>query len=279
MTSPLRRIDASLLTQELLKPATSGAQFTRDALHQLEQRLGHVNTTSGELLRIDGWTLRSGLGESQSTFAWNPLFTKRSLGLAALRLLVFGVAATPAEAVSKEVDRLVRLGSDQPSSSRSLASYLASCAPALRAAAMAHAVTYTTEICGALDWKSFDRHPIIGGPDATAILRNQGLLLRGRSEVICDIDRESDGELSESRLVVMPGVLAPETTLLLGAVALTATLASSTGAAPARVVAYFPTSGQAAVLEVTEPILQRSALGIAKRVANCPVAASQAHAA
>jgi len=279
MTTPLRRIDSTLLTEELLKPATGGVQFSREGLRQLAGCLARAATTSGELLRVDGWALRSGLGEPQAGFAWNPQFTKRTLGLAALRLLVFGVVTTPIDAVKREVDRLIRLGSDQPSTSTSLASYLAWCSPALRSAAIAHAVTYATELYCALNWKLFERHPIIGGPDATAILRSQGLLLRGRSELICDIERLDNGELTESRLVVMHGGIASDTTLLLGTAALSSTLASSDRTAPARMVAFFPTSGQSAVLEVTETILQRTALGIAKRLANWQFVAPQPQAA
>lgn len=279
MTTPLRRIDLSSLTQELLQPAATTTQFSRDNLRHLANRLGRATTPSGELLRIDSWTLRSGLDAVQGGFAWTPQFTKRSLGLAALRLLVFGVASTPSEAVSQEVERLIRLGVDQPSSSNSLAAYLASSSGAIRSAAMAHAMTYATEVFCAIDWKHFERHPIIGGPDATALLRSQGLALRGRAELVVDIDGAKAGDLAESRLVVMHGSIADDTTLLLGSAALAATLSSGESQAPARLVAYFPTSGQAAVLDITENILNRVALGIAKRVANCRFVEPQAQAA
>jgi hypothetical protein len=77
----------------------------------------------------------------------------------------------------------------------------------------------------------------------------------------------------------MHGSIADDTTLLLGSAALAATLSSSDRQAPARLVAYFPTSGQAAVLDITENILNRVALGIAKRVANCRFVEPQAQAA
>ena len=279
MTSPLRRIEASALTKELLAPATNVATFTRDELRHLESRLGTSSTEGEGLLRVDSWTLRSGLGVPESPFAWTPHFAKRSLGLAARRLVVFGVAATPQEAVAREVDRLVRLGVDQPPRSSSLAAYLASCSPALRTAAIAHGVTYATELFCAIEWKSFTRHPLIGSPDATAVLRSQGISLRGRAELICDIDDASGAQLAESRLVVMHGVIEDDTTLLLGSAALAATLASSDRTAPARMVAFFPTSGQAAVLDITENILTRTALGIAKRVENCRTSAAESLAA
>ena len=279
MTSPLRRIEASALTKELLAPATNVATFTRDELRHLESRLGTSSTEGQELLRVDSWTLRSGLGTPESPFAWTPHFAKRALGLAALRLVVFGVAATPQEAVAREVDRLVRLGVDQPPRSSSLAAYLASCSPALRTAAIAHGVTYATELFCAVEWKAFTRHPLIGSPDATAVLRSQGISLRGRAELICDIDDASGAQLTESRLVVMHGVIEDGTTLLLGSAALAATLASSDRTAPARMVAFFPTSGQAAVLDITENILTRTALGIAKRVENCRTSAAESLAA
>jgi hypothetical protein len=44
-------------------------------------------------------------------------------------------------------------------------------------------------------------------------------------------------------------------------------------------VAFFPTSGQAAVLEITENVLSRTALGIAKRVANYRFMAGEVDAA
>ncbi len=279
MTTPLKRIELASLTQELLQPAATTTQFSRDDLQHLATRLGNATSQSGELLRIDSWTLRSGLDTVQGAFAWTPQFTKRSLGLAALRLLVFGVAATPSEAVGIEVDRLVRLGRDQPPFSNSLATYLASSSGAIRSAAMAHAITYATEVFCALDWKRFERHPIIGGPDAISLLRSQGLALRGRAELVVDIDGATAGDLAESRLVVMHGSIADDTTLLLGSAALAATLSSSDRRAPARIVAYFPTSGQAAVLDITENILNRVALGIAKRVANCRYVAPQTQAA
>ena len=279
MTNPLRRIDARNLTEALLRPADHVAEFSREDLRGLSARLGHGPLPSGELLRIDSWTLRSGLNTVQTPFAWTPQFAKRTLGLAALRLLVFGVAPTPREAVAHEVDRLVRMGQEQPQTSTSLARYLASCSSAIRGAAIALATTYATEAFCAIDWKAFVRHPLIGSPDASALLRGQGLLLRGRAELVADLDGPTEGDLGESRLVIMHGAIADDTTLLLGLSALAATLSSSDRRAPARMVAYFPTSAQAAVLEITENVLQRTALGIAKRVANCRLSDLEAHAA
>jgi hypothetical protein len=268
VNTPLRRIDPLLLTEELLRPADHVVTVSTDERRRMSQQLGEAPRGLRGPLRIDNWTLRTGLTAHEGRFSWTPQFAKRSLGLAALRSLVFGIEATPSEAVAREIDRLVRLGEASSSSFTSLSTYLASCSLAQRTAAMAHAVTYVTDLYCAVDWEAFERHFHIGAPDATVQMKGQGLVLRGRAEVVAQIERRSSTETAEARLVIMHGVIDDATTVLLGASALAATLASGDESAPVRMVAYFPTSNQAAVLDVTNSVLSRTALGIGKRVAN-----------
>jgi len=67
--------------------------------------------------------------------------------------------------------------------SGSLAAWLASTTPGVRALVHAEAVTWATQLLGALDWARLGRSASVGGPDEWWDHRPAALTLRGRSEV------------------------------------------------------------------------------------------------
>ncbi|MEI6700846.1 MAG: hypothetical protein WCL38_03715 [Actinomycetota bacterium] len=266
MTRPLKRIRSADLTNALTAPSSTSLTIDR-ALHTgLLNILGGsaINAVQG-LQRIDAFTLTNGFNSEETKFAWTPQLTKRTIGLSAVRSCVWGLAKTPAEAVALELARFDRRVADGREQTGSLAMYLANAPRGVRGTAMALATTYATELWCGLDWNGFPLHPTIGAQDDVVPLRTAGLLLRGRADVKTQVAFSDGDGTAETRLLILPGSMSQSTALVLGSSALTAVLSGESGLAPARMVGWFPTSGQAVVLPIDRSILTRTALGIVRK--------------
>jgi len=102
---------------------------------------------------------------SFEAFSWSPFTARRMVGLAAVRTCVHGTRRTPVQAVGAVIDELCRQGADPRERSGSLAAWLASTTPGVRALVHAEAVTWATQLLGALDWARLGRSASVGGPD------------------------------------------------------------------------------------------------------------------
>jgi len=257
------RVDTAQLTHTLLTER-AGIALSAPDRQGLLGILAQTGATGPDLLRVDGFTLRSGFDAAATPFSWNPRLAKRTLGLAALRTLVHGEAKNPLEACEAVVDHAIARASSGAERSGSLGSWLASAQTPVRTMAIAYASAYATELWSALEWSAMAELPTIGARDDTVVHRPAGLLLKGRAEVMI---HHGNQRAFSPRLLVLGGTPQPEDLLTLGAAALTAALADRDGHAPSVMVGWHPAAGQAVVLPVDHIVLRRAATGIARRVA------------
>jgi hypothetical protein len=165
-------------------------------------------------------------------FAWTAGTARRSIGVAAVRLLVGGTARSPLEAVRyrlAESSRWLREGS---SSATQLDRWVDDLSPAGRAAVGAEAVTWATRLWCALDWSSFASAPVIGRDHWWDSPHSALLALRGRADV----------RTASAHLVVLSGPRRSSVRAELALVTLVESLRLRGGEAPGRVVGWWPDS-------------------------------------
>ncbi len=182
------------LMEALLKPSTAPdpALWAR-ALREAKTKLAGlaVRRAGGTRFRVTDHEVRTAFAEVHGTgaedgtepFAWSARTARRSLGVAAVRLLADGSARSPQEAVRcrmAESSRWVREGS---SSATQLDRWLDALPPAGRSAVGAEAVTWATRLWCALDWSSFAAPPVIGRDHWWDSPHSALLALRGRADV------------------------------------------------------------------------------------------------
>ena len=165
-------------------------------------------------------------------FAWTARTARRSIGVAAVRLLIGGTARSPLDAVRcrlAESSRWVREGS---SSATQLDRWVEGLSPAGRAAVGAEAVTWATRLWCALDWSSFASTPVVGRDHWWDSPHSALLALRGRADV----------RTAHAHLVVLSGPRRSSVRAELALVTLVESLRLGSGAAPGRVVGWWPDS-------------------------------------
>jgi hypothetical protein len=166
-------------------------------------------------------------------FAWSARTARRSIGVAAVRLLLGGGARSPLEAVRyrlAESSRLVRGGS---SSVSQLDRWVDGLPPAGRAAVGAEAVTWATRLWCALDWSEFPAPPAIGRDHWWDSPHSALLALRGRADV----------RTPHAHLVVLSGPRRDSVRAELALVSLVEALRVRGDDVPGRVVGWWPDSG------------------------------------
>jgi len=253
------------LTDALLAPAAGlisagDAQTLRAAFVRRAVREGHA---AAGTIRVDGYLLRRGADpdlramRSFEAFSWSPFTARRMVGLAAVRTCVHGTRRTPVQAVGAVIDELCRQGADPRERSGSLAAWLASTTPGVRALVHAEAVTWATQLLGALDWARLGRSASVGGPDEWWDHRPAALTLRGRSEVRIRLGAVG-GEARGGRALfsVLSGRPGKNSHAELGLSALVSVLAAPTGPPPVRVAGWWPESGRALIVPVDGALLE-----------------------
>jgi hypothetical protein len=166
-------------------------------------------------------------------FAWSAGTARRSIGVAAVRLLAAGTARSPHEAVRyklAESSRWVREGS---SSATQLDRWVDGLSPAGRAAVGAEAVTWATRLWCALDWSAFPAVPEIGRDHWWDSPHSALLALRGRADV----------RTPQAHLVVLSGPRRASVRAELALVTLVESLRLRGDEVPGRVVGWWPDSG------------------------------------
>jgi hypothetical protein len=166
-------------------------------------------------------------------FAWSARTARRSVGVAAVRLLAAGTARSPHEAVRlklAESSRWVREGS---SSATQLDRWVDGLSPAGRAAVGAEAVTWATRLWCALDWSAFPTVPAIGRDHWWDSPHSALLALRGRADV----------RTPQAHLVVLSGPRRASVRSELALVTLVEALRQRGDDAAGRVVGWWPDSG------------------------------------
>ena len=178
-------------------------------------------------------------------FAWSSLTARRSIGVAAVRLMLAGSARSPLEAVRNrlaESSRWVREGS---SSATQLDRWVDGLSPAGRAAVGAEAVTWATRLWCALDWSSFPSPTLVGRDHWWDSPHSALLALRGRADV----------RSANAHLVVLSGPRRGSVRAELALVTLVEALRLRGDDVPGRVVGWWPDSGHLVRVEPEPSVL------------------------
>ncbi|HEX4127665.1 MAG TPA: hypothetical protein VHX67_08835 [Acidimicrobiales bacterium] len=166
-------------------------------------------------------------------FAWTAITARRSVGVAAVRLMVTGAARSPLEAVRHRLAESSRWVRDGSSSASQLDRWLDGLSAAGRAAVGAEAVTWATRLWCALDWSSFPSTPVVGRDHWWDSPHSALLALRGRADV----------RTATSHLVVLSGPRRGSVRSELALVTLVESLRLRGDEGPGRVVGWWPDSG------------------------------------
>jgi hypothetical protein len=141
-----------------------------------------------------------------------------------------------------------------------------------RAAVEAEAVSWATQLFTALEWRQFDRPPVIAGRDDWWQAPGGRLVLQGRAEVRAQLEEST-------ALLVMAGRSCGEDwRVRLGFPALVCLLARGERALPGRVVGIWPASGQTRALALDGPALDEVARAVVAATASWVGAKTQAAA-
>jgi hypothetical protein len=267
VVSPTRLPRASTLTEALLAPP-DGAVSPVDlaALRtRLEQALGQRwGGSKVERVRVDAFFIRRGLltpGELpiDRPFRWSPATARRTLGLASARHCLTR-HCTPAEAARQAVELAVCSAADGRADS--LGQWLAGLGVGARAVVCSEAITWTTQLLSALEWRRFES-PLVGGPDRWWDCPSApGLALRGRAEV-----RVPTSGGAPALFSMLSGRPRPTSRAELGLAALVDVLRRPLAVPPVRVVGWWPQCGRTLVLSVDVEALDRSAQAVTDALA------------
>ncbi len=233
-------------------------------------------------LLLDDFLLRTSLQDptkrqAATPFTWSPRTARRLLGAATLRACLAAPGRMPSDAAVAVLGSMSSGERDLGPAMASMARWTASLGPGGRAVVQAEAVTWATQLLGALQWDRLAPHIDVGGEERWAA--SSGLVLRGRFEVRTMTaprpdagstvsDRDDNVPVAVRRpsvafLRMLPGRPGPTSTLELGLTALVTTLVRPEELAPARLVAWWPQCGRALVLPIGSRLLDLVADAVA----------------
>jgi hypothetical protein len=249
-----------------VEPATWAA--ARDAARALLTTSAAAGTRPGDgRFRVTEHDIRTAMDDGSSAasaaggaFAWTARTARRPIGLAAVRALVAGDAATPVEAVRSRVaesSRLVHGGSHRASP---LDGWLAGLSPAGRSAVGAEAVTWCTRLWTGVDWDALGTRLVIGRDHWWDSPQSALLALRGRAEVRTD----------RAHLVVLSGPRRASVRAELGLVLLVEALRARDDVPRGRVVGWWSDSGHLARVEAEPAVLTLAAEAVTRVLAHGP---------
>jgi hypothetical protein len=221
--------------------------------------------------RVTDHEIRTALGDGSGPadavpFAWTARTARRTLGLAAVRLLAVGAVRSPVEAVRVRIEdasRWVREGS--PCASH-LDRWVAGLGSAGRDAVVAEAVTWATRLWCALDWPALGANPVLGRDQWWDSPHSALLALRGRADV----------RSGRASLVVLSGPRRDSARAELALVTLVDALRNRGRSEPGRVVGWWPDSGRLVRVEPEPSVLTLAADAVAAVLAGAPAQARPA---
>lgn len=240
------------LTDALVTPAAPiDLSAWQRAIDGLPRLLSGLAASSGsDISRISAFDVRAAMAPGevapQRAFAWSALTAQRPLGLAAVETMLFGSGRSPSEAVREVVAAAVHRGG----AGSGLDRWLASLAPAGRAAVGAAAVTWASRLWSALDWDALPTPLVLGHDTWWESPLTSLLALRSRVEVRC----------GAGHLVVLTGSRRPSARHELSLVTLVEALRADDGRPPGPVVGWWPDSGHLIRVESEPAVLD---MGIA----------------
>lgn len=188
---------------------------------------------------------RAGTASAGATrFQWTARRARRAIGLSALRSVLDGHSAAPADAVAAVVGDPGGPGGLGAQGPGSCGDWLQSLSPAARAGVRAEATTWATQLYCALEWERLDPPPIVGAPDRWWVCGSKvRVALRGRADV-----RLAGG--GGVHLSMLPGHPSAESRMALCLSALVDLLARGPAGLPARVAGWWPEAGKAWIVPV-----------------------------
>jgi hypothetical protein len=248
------------LTDVLLSspgPGIGQADIAR-AANRLRKELPVISSCLDEstTLRIDAYHLPIALEAperlvgAEKAFSPSPSSCRRAIGISAMAQCLRDPTLAPARAVSEVLDLALRSSDESP---RRLwwEEWFRRIAPGARAVVQAEAVTWATQLHGALEWSRFDPPARVGGDYRWTLPGSPRLTIHAKIDVYCSVHERP---VVFSMLTGLPG---PQWSSALSLTALTAAMVQGSKAVPARVVGMWPASGQVRILEVDGGTLDR----------------------
>ena len=192
----------------------------------------------GERLRLDAFTARIARHHpercraDEDPFVPSPATVRRAVGVAAVARCVRGLSSGPASGVCDVLAAAVEdaaAGADTGGRPPWWAAWYAQLPTGGRAVVCAEAVTWATHLWTALDWRRFERPPVVGGGDDWwECPGSRQLTLKGRADVRVLVD-------GRPALVVVGNASCPsDWRVELGFPALVGALARGGASAPCR---------------------------------------------
>src|SRR5579871_1991170 len=223
-----------------------------------ELRRAGFHRGGDERVRVDGYLLRTApTATTKRPFAWSPWTARRPIALEAVRVWLARPGLSPMRAVDVAVGALLARTDERPNS---LGAWLQGLSSGARGVTQAEAVTWATQLFGALDWERLDR-AVVGGDRSVGFEAAPRVHLHARVDVRAAL---SPAERARSGLFPAmtgrPGVTAADE---LGLAALTLALDPRLGV-PARVIGWWPQCGRAAIADVDLPLLTRTAAAVVR---------------
>jgi hypothetical protein len=264
---------AGALTDALMAPVTG--TVPAGGLQELREQLaGDLGALAGELpegdrLRLDSF--RFAMAEEdperlsvEEPFVPSPATCKRTVGQSAVARCLRRRSPAPATAVAEVLAAGVEDaegGPDPTARPPWWAGWYRSLPAGGRAMVEAEAVTWATQLWTALEWERLVQPMVGGADDWWDCPATRALTLKGQADV-----RARVGE-RPALLVVGAGVPPVDWRRSLGFPALVSALARGERSIPARVVGWWPASGQVRILPVDSEALADTATAVVCAVA------------
>lgn len=257
---------AAALTDVLLAPP--GPEVDLSELERARERVGFVigeafrsarsrPGLSASRVRIDAYQLQmaltapEGLARGERSFTPSPASSRRAIGLAALSRCIRSSTLAPAQAVEE-----ILANADLPSHASTAGAWWEEWYRLLpdgaRAVVQAEATTWATQVHSSLEWGRFDPPALVGRDYRWDCARSPRVTLHAK----VDVKVRTEGK--PVLLLVPTGIVGPYWSAALALSALAAGLVGGAGAVPARVVGFWPASGQVRILPVEPGTLDRA---------------------
>jgi hypothetical protein len=265
---------AGALTDALMAPVTGSVPA--GALRLLRGQLaGDLAALAGELpegerLRLDSFRFAMAredperLSVVEEAFVPSPGTCRRAVGLSAVTRCLRRWSPAPAVAVAEVLAGGVEDadgGPDPTTRPPWWAGWYRSLPAGGRAMVEAEAVTWATQLWTALEWERLVQPMVGGGDDWWDCPATRALTLRGQADVRVRVEERP------ALLVVGAGVPPVDWRRSLGFPALVSALARGERSIPARVVGWWPASGQVRILPVDSEALTDTATAVVCAVA------------
>jgi len=207
--------------------------------------------------RIDSYRLQLALRSPQQlssldcSFSPSPASCRRAIGTEAVSLCVREPGVSPAQAVAEVLNSTIAYPDDAERSW--WREWFLRIPPGARAVVQSEAVTWATQLFGALEWSRLQPNVRVGNDFRWECPGARGVTVHAKIDVRVLVDNRP------VFFLVPTGTPGPHWSAALSLAALGAALAGGAESLPARVVGLWPASGQVRILPVQSGTLDRAA--------------------